>query len=183
MGIDPKGENLASVVSNVYNKSLDARGEGIYSLIGDEGVNFLSKVGSGYYYGTPWIEGSMNMYQEKYTQSVVNRNPDYGALIGYGITSMWTKDTYLTTAYTLASFGKVASAVASNATNISTTVLGKTTGLGIVDMRTVLGRGIKAVVNGFNAGKDAIAGIAAFDASMKSGNYYDAIKNTLGLIK
>jgi RHS repeat-associated protein len=192
MGIDPKGTNTLSdawnkakdyVGKQVFDKAMDAIGQGLYNVIGNKGTDFLSEVGSGYYYGTKWVEESMNMYYEKYEQSVIDGNPDNVALVGYAITSMWTSDTYLSTAYTLASFGQVANAIASNATNISTQILGKTKGLGLVDMRTTLGRTIKAAVNAYKAFKSTTAGVIAFDASMKSGNYYDALKSIFNNIK
>lgn len=112
--------------------------EFMLSPAADKIVSMLQAAKDGTYIGTDFVAEASKWYEDKYTESVLAGNPDNMYLVGYGFTSMWTPESYLTTADALTfrySFNKSG--------KIVTKFIGKTGKLKLLDMRSGLGQIVK----------------------------------------
>ena len=188
--VDPNGTSSINTFANnlaefeYLDEALDGTAEFIYSVGGDDAVNVLQYIGDGRYLGTKYAEEASEYYYLMMEDAAINGNKfDFWTnSIGYALTSAWTKDSYLDTSYTFIEMAQAEkslrkiNAAYKNTHNMMTDVLGKTNGIGAVDMRTKLGRDIKAAYNLSKSAptvfKESMKNIATF----KSGDLKKQLK-------
>lgn len=190
MGIDPKGEsslfkNFVDIVDkgidagiNAWDKSLDFVAEGIYKYGGDEAVEIVEKLANGTYVGTQQFKYLLDQSYELMESGYKEDNEwkkDIGSIL-YLITSAWQEDTWLNTAQTVVAGDNLMTSVKANGHNIMTDILGKTKGMGLIDMRTKLGRTIKAMYAIEEGGKTIYKNYNAFQENLSSNNSWSNFK-------
>lgn len=184
MGIDPKGESTIDLKEYITNSLLDYMGERIYKLAGDPIVSLVQNVAEGRYLGTGYVQEANEYYihlmEEGYAES--NQLKIAGGSLGYAISSLWLPDTYIETAYTFVILQNFEFAIRNNVHNIATEVLGKKGLLKMIDMRSVLGRSIKAVVNSYKAYTTVKKSVEILRENLKKRSAKELLKIVKGII-
>ena len=190
MGIDPEGtstlfgkfvdcvDQSIKSGSKLWDQTLDKVAEGIYKYGGDKAVDIMAKIANGTYVGTQqWkylLDQSYNLMESGYVENNTWKK-DIGSVL-YLICSAWQEDTWLNTTQTVIAADNLVASVKKNGHNIMTDILGKTKGLGLVDMRTKLGRTIKAMYAIGEGGKTIYQNYNTFQNNLNSNNSWGNIK-------
>ena len=190
MGIDPQGtntlfSNFVDIVDkgidsgiNAWDATLDKIGEGIYKFGGDKAVQIVQDLANGKYVGTEqWkylLDQSYILMEEGYVEKNEWKK-DVGSVL-YLVCSAWQEDTWLNTAQTVIAGDNLITSVKANGHNLMTDILGKTKGIGLVDMRTKLGRTIKAIYAINEGGKTIYKNYNKFQENMIANDSWSNFK-------
>ncbi len=176
MGIDPEGKFVDDVLNWATTDGKDLLDEGldniaywIYDTFGDNAITVMDFLVSAGYTADYGQKASEYLYK-KMEEGAINRDQMefWLASLGYSVTSAWTRDTWIETLQVVITCCNAASALKNiaslynNAHNMATDIFGKTGILKVADMRTSLGRQIKAA---WNLAPDAYR---TFKSSVKS---------------
>ena len=197
MGIDPKGtwtwsegwETIKKSTNNILengkdllNEGLDIVANSLYEAFGDKGVEVVEFIAKGRFLGT---NDDAPAYYQSIMQEALQNDEDFKffvASIGCSLSETWTSDNWIETLYTLATIANAGNGATKgilnykNQHNLATTVLGKTEGIGALDMRTKAGRIIKKIYNAYDVMKSSYdAGVSSI-AAFKAGDWCDRLK-------
>lgn len=202
MGIDPKGtwtwsegwelikkgtNNVLEKGKNLLNDGLDVIANSLYDAFGDKGVEVVEFIAKGKFLGTN--DDAPAFYQQKMQEALQNDEDFkfFAASLGYSLSEMWTSDTWIETLYTLATIANAGNGATKsilsykNQHNLATTILGKTEGIGALDMRTRAGRIIKKMYNAYDVMKSSYkAGVSSI-AAFKAGDWCDRLKGIFNM--
>lgn len=204
MGVDPlglftwgdvwkkikSGTNYTLEKGKQYlNEGMDEIGIFLYDTFGDKGVEVVEFIAKGKFLGTN--DDAPAFYMDMMQEALQNDDDFkfYAASFGYSLSEMWTSETWIETLFTLATIADAGNTAVNGITgyanqyNKATAVLGKTEGIGALDMRTVAGRMVKKVYNAYDVIKSSYkAGVKSITA-FNSGDWCDKLKAVFNMKK
>jgi hypothetical protein len=168
---------------------MDEIGIFLYDTFGDKGVEVVEFIAKGKFLGTN--DDAPAFYMDMMQEALQNDDDFkfYAASFGYSLSEMWTSETWIETLFTLATIADAGNTAVNGITgyanqyNKATAVLGKTEGIGALDMRTVAGRMVKKVYNAYDVIKSSYkAGVKSITA-FNSGDWCDKLKAVFNMKK
>ena len=206
MGIDPEGNISKKEVLNgikkyvkkgtnyvlengkrVLNDGLDVIANSLYNAFGDKAVDVCEFIATGKFVGAN--DDAPAFYMDLMQEAIQNDDDFkfYAASLGYSLSETWTSETWLETLYTLAAIASAGNSAASginnyaNQYNKATAYLGKTEGIGALDMRTRAGRMIKKLYNAYEVLNDSYKTGVSTISAFKSGDWCDKMKEAFNI--
>ena len=206
MGIDPEGNITKKEVLNgikkyvkkgtnyvlengkrVLNDGLDVIANSLYNAFGDKAVDVCEFIATGKFVGAN--DDAPAFYMDLMQEAIQNDDDFkfYAASLGYSLSETWTSETWLETLYTLAAIASAGNSAASginnyaNQYNKATAYLGKTEGIGALDMRTRAGRMIKKLYNAYEVLNDSYKTGVSTISAFKSGDWCDKMKEAFNI--